>query len=81
MRIAHLNVGRFPLSPDDPKQSEFFDWVRSIQADLVGVSEVGLKWNKMKEKETWADRVRGQFRSEQSKWARNKNLYQALRYA
>ena len=46
--------------------------MRSIQADLVGVSEVGLKWNKMKEKETWADRVRGQFRSEQSKWARNK---------
>ena len=72
IRIAALNVGRFPMVPDDPKQLEFFDWIRTVQADIIGVSKTGLQWSDLGRGETWADRVRGQFQAEKSRWGWNK---------
>jgi hypothetical protein len=72
IRIAGLNVGRFPLQKDEgTKQNIVFTHVRSINADIIGFSEINLNPQKLPRHQQWSERSRGQFENLKSTLATN----------
>ena len=73
LRVAALNVGRFPLDPQGPKMTDFFNHVKKIDADILGFSEFGLNPLATEQNQQWSERTRGQFETLKTRIAFNEH--------
>jgi endonuclease/exonuclease/phosphatase family metal-dependent hydrolase len=74
LRVASLNVGRFPIAPQAPKMNDFFSHVRRVQPDIMGFSEFGLNPLALSRQQQWSERSRGQFETLKSRIAFNEHV-------
>jgi hypothetical protein len=74
LRVAALNVGRFPIDPQAPKMTDFFGHVRRIRLDVLAFSEFGLNPLAMSRHQQWSERTRGQFETLKSRIAFNEHV-------
>lgn len=61
LRIAFQNINRFPMYASDPKNDSIRAFVKGINADIVGMAEMGICWHRLPTKERIWERTRGWF--------------------
>ena len=74
LRVAALNVGRFPIDPQEPKMNDLFSHVRKTQLDKMGFSEFGLNPLALTSHQQWSERSRGQFEMLKSRISFNEHI-------
>ena len=72
-RVAATNFGCLPPTQDDYKHTAFIQHVRSMDADVYGMSEVGRNWSKTGRKHQWSNRMKNEFENLRTTLAWNKN--------
>jgi hypothetical protein len=63
LRIVFQNINRFPMYAGDPKNESIHACLKGIQADIIGMAELGLRWHKLPTKDRLWERTRGWFES------------------
>ena len=61
IRICALNVGRLPLSKENEKNRDLFQWMRELKADIILLSELGINWRNMNNTNNWYARTKEEF--------------------
>jgi formylglycine-generating enzyme required for sulfatase activity len=51
LRIVFQNINRFPMYASDPKNDSIRAFLKGIQADIVGMAELGICWPKLPTKD------------------------------
>ena len=57
IRIGSNNVGNLPDKLGKTKSKCFFDYIKNREFDVMLNQEVGLNWRKIKEQDTWYERL------------------------
>jgi hypothetical protein len=60
--IIRLNVGRLPIDwGKSYKQLSLYQHIRTMEADVVCLSKVGINWKNVPCHQQWSERTHGQF--------------------
>jgi hypothetical protein len=63
LRIIFQNINHFPMFKNDSKNDSIREFINGTQADIVGMVEMGICWNRLPMKDRLWERTRGWFES------------------
>lgn len=63
LRIVFQNINRFPMHSNDPKNQSIRAFIKGVQADVIGMVELGICWSQLPTKDRIWERTRGWFES------------------
>jgi hypothetical protein len=72
LRVVFQNINRFPMYSSDPKNETIRAFLKGIQADIVGMVELGICWHQLPMKDRLWERTRGWFEAIKLSLAYNK---------
>jgi hypothetical protein len=72
LRIGYQNINRLPIDARASKSRDLIKLIAEKQMDLFLMTEIGLNWRNVGEKDKWFERVRGKFRASRSVMAFNR---------
>ena len=72
LRIMLHNINRLPISAKSDKSRQLISTIANKQIDVALLTEIGLCWKLLDNKDQWFERVRMSFQSSRSEFAYNK---------
>jgi hypothetical protein len=73
LHVVFPNINRFPMSASNPKNDTIRACLKGLQADIVGMVEMGINWHKHPTRDHLWEHTRDWFEANKISVAYNKN--------